>query len=62
MELETQAEDNDDECRPVDGFYQRGHPECEQCHFMAKATCKLIALRLGKGIEVIEGLLQQEHK
>lgn len=51
MELET--------CEPVDGFYERGHPECLRCHYLAQAMCKLMAERAGKSIEEIEGLLME---
>jgi len=52
MELET--------CEPIDGFYQKGHPECLKCHYLAQAMCKLMAQMAGGSIEDIEGLLVEE--
>lgn len=50
----------DDTCDPADGFYQKGHPECLKCHYLAQALCKLMAQRAGESIEEIEGLLIEE--
>ncbi len=55
MELEE-----DEVCNPADGFFEKGHPECLRCHYLAQALCKVMAHRAGKPIEEIEGLFMEE--
>lgn len=56
MELEEEY------CKPTDGLYMKGDPECEMCHHIAQSVCKIMALERGRKLSEVEGLLLKEEE